>query len=210
MSAKIWDFWADRYDRLWVQKHSLGPTREYILEELREVRKGRTSLLDLGCGPGELLHEIGKRYPDLKLTGVDFSEKMLEVSRKRNSGACHELLDAMDIDRLDGRFDIITCTHSLPYYHDPKAVLHKLSRMMTMKGRLLIGFASGDSLFDRIMLSGVKLTTGKAYYPSDREFREMVKSEFNVINMKVIKRAFYMPRIAVYTLSIKTDNRERC
>jgi ubiquinone/menaquinone biosynthesis C-methylase UbiE len=210
MSAKIWDFWADRYDRLWVQKHSLGPTREYILEKLEKLVKGRTNLLDLGCGPGELLHEIGKRYPKLKLTGVDYSERMLEVSRKRNIGACHELLDAMHIDRLEGRFDLITCTHSLPYYRDPKAVLHKLSGLMTMNGRILVGFASGDSVFDKVMLSGVKLTTGKANYPSDDEFRKMVKADFNVLDMKIIKRAFYMPRIAVYTLSIKTDNRERC
>lgn len=210
MSAKIWDFWADRYDRLWVQKHSLGPTREYILEELAEIQKGRTNLLDLGCGPGELLHEIGKRYPRLKLTGVDYSERMLEVSRKRNKGACHEHMDAMDIDKLEGKFGIITCTHSLPYYRDPKAVLHKLSGLMTMNGRLLVGFASGDSIFDKVMLAGVKLTTGKANYPSDSEFRNMVRDDFNVLRMKVIKRAFYMPRIAVYTLSIKTDNRERC
>lgn len=210
MSAKIWDFWADRYDRLWVQKHSLGPTREYILEELAEIQKGRTNLLDLGCGPGELLHEIGKRYPRLKLTGVDYSERMLEVSKKRNKGACHEHMDAMDIDKLEGRFDIITCTHSLPYYRNPRAVLHKLSGLMTMNGRLLVGFASGDSIFDKVMLAGVKLTTGKANYPSDAQFREMVRDDFNVLRMKVIKRAFYMPRIAVYTLSIKTDNRERC
>lgn len=210
MSAKIWDFWADRYDRLWVQKHSLGPTREYILEELAEIQKGRTNLLDLGCGPGELLHEIGKRYPRLKLTGVDYSERMLEVSKNRNKGACHEHMDAMDIDKLEGKFGIITCTHSLPYYRDPKAVLHKLSGLMTMNGRLLVGFASGDSIFDKVMLAGVKLTTGKANYPSDSEFRNMVRDDFNVLRMKVIKRAFYMPRIAVYTLSIKTDNRERC
>jgi len=193
-----------------VQKHSLGPTREYILEELKEVSRGRHSLLDLGCGPGELLHEIGRRYPKLKLTGVDYSEGMLEVSRKRNKGACHELKDAMDIDTLDGRFDIITCTHSLPYYRDQKAVLHKLSGLMTLNGRLLVGFASGNSFFDKVMLAGVKLTTGKASYPSDPEFREMVRDDFNILRMKVIKRAFYMPRIAVYTLSIKTDNRERC
>ena len=59
MALKPWDFWADRYDRLWVQKHSLGPTREYVLETLDEaVRRGEVSvcakLMDLGCGSGIL------------------------------------------------------------------------------------------------------------------------------------------------------------
>lgn len=35
-SQKIWDFWAKRYDRLWVQKYSLYPTRREIISFLNK------------------------------------------------------------------------------------------------------------------------------------------------------------------------------
>lgn len=209
MSAKLWDFWADRYSRLWVQKVSLGPTRECVLSEIKEIALGRKTLLDLGCGPGELLSEIGEIFPQLELTGVDYSPRMLEVSQQRNDKAKHILLDAADLDTLEGRYDIVVCTHSLPYYSNPKEVFRKLSRILTQEGRLIVGFASGNSVYDKAVLSAVKLTTGKAHYPSDREFVDLVQEYFEVLKLNIIKkRAFFMPRIAVYTLSRKRDSRE--
>lgn len=210
MSPKVWDFWADKYDRLWVQRYSLKPTREYVLEELEQLSRGRYSLLDLGCGPGELLFEVSSRYPELELTGMDFSRRMLEISEARNSKAKHVLIDVTELDKVKETYDIIICTHSLPYYSDPRAVFDSLNRMLTTQGRLVVGFASGNSFYDKIALSAVKLTTGKANYPSDAEFLELVKEHFYVRKLKVIRKAYFMPRIAVYTLAKKTDGRERC
>lgn len=209
MSVKLWDFWADRYSKLWVQKVSLGPTRDYVLNELKEMAHGRSTLLDLGCGPGELLSEIGENFPQLELTGVDYSPRMLHVSQQRNGKAKHILMDAADLDKLEARYDMIVCTHSLPYYRDPKDVFRKLSRVLTENGRIIVGFASGNSVYDKVVLSAVKLTTGKAHYPSNGEFVDMVKEYFQVRKLKIIKkRAFFMPRIAVYTLGKTQDSRE--
>ena len=207
MSVKLWDFWADRYSKLWVQKVSLGPTRDYVLREIKEIAHGRKlQLLDLGCGPGELLTELGENCPQLALTGVDYSPRMLELSQQRNRNTKHILLDAADLDKLESRYDIIVCTHSLPYYRDPKDVFRNLSRLLTENGRLIVGFASGNSIYDKAVLSGVKLTTGRAHYPSNREFVGLVKEYFQVHKLKIIKkRAFYMPRIAVYTLGKTID-----
>ncbi|AGA68604.1 methylase involved in ubiquinone/menaquinone biosynthesis [Desulfitobacterium dichloroeliminans LMG P-21439] len=208
MTVKLWDFWADRYSRLWVQKVSLGPTREYVLKEITEISSDRKTLLDLGCGPGELLNQIGEKFPQLHLTGIDYSPRMLEISQQRNKRVKHVLMDAADLDKLEGRYDMIICTHSLPYYRNPKEVFRQLSRLLNQEGRLIIGFASGNSVYDKVALSPVKLTTGKAHYPSDAEFLDMVKDCFEVRKLQIIKKAFFMPRIAVYTLSKKNDSRE--
>jgi len=208
MSVKLWDFWADRYSRLWVQKVSLGPTRDYVLSEITAMAHGRQTLLDLGCGPGELLSGIGEKFPQLELTGVDYSPRMLEISQQRNDKAKHILMDAADLDKLEAMYDMIVCTHSLPYYKDPKDVFRNLSRILTKQGRLIVGFASGNSVYDKVVLSAVKLTTGKAYYPSDKEFADMVKEHFYVRKLNLVKKAFFMPRIAVYTLGKKMDSRE--
>ncbi|HZH92830.1 MAG TPA: hypothetical protein VFD79_01900 [Tissierellaceae bacterium] len=73
MKKAIWDFWAGRYDRLWVQKKSLKPTREYVRGIIREEwMEGARSLLDLGCGPGELISSLGEDLRDMDITGLIF------------------------------------------------------------------------------------------------------------------------------------------
>ncbi|HOT21574.1 MAG TPA: methyltransferase domain-containing protein [Sedimentibacter sp.] len=197
----IWNFWADKYDKLWVQKYSLKPTRNYIVKALSKyIKNDGIKVLDLGCGTGELIFELTNKFNNLEVTGIDFSEKMIEISKKRNPSAKHLQMDASELYILDSKYDIIVCTHSMPYYKEPKNVFKHLNNLLSDEGKLLIGFASGDSIYDKFILGFVKLTTGKANYPSDNEFRAMIFPFFEVENLKIIRKKFFMPRIAVYTL----------
>lgn len=197
----IWNFWADKYDKLWVQKDSLKPTREYIIKTLSKYKNmEELKVLDLGCGTGELIFELKKEFNNIKITGIDFSEKMIEISKNKNPSAKHILMDVSELNKLDEKFNIIICTHSLPYYKKPKDVFEQLNKMLQDDGRIFAGFASGDSIYDKFILSFVKLTTGKANYPSDNEFRILVSPFFYVENIEIIRKKFFMPRIAVYTL----------
>lgn len=201
MKSSIWNFWANKYDKLWVQKYSLKPTRNYILEAMSELKSSdNIQVLDLGCGPGQLINEISENIINIDITGIDFSEKMLEVSKSRNPHATHIKLDAAELDKLKGEYNVIICTHSLPYYKDPEKIMKELCRLLKDNGKIFIGFASGNSFYDKLILSFVKLTTGPAHYPSDKKFKELVSSYFQVENLKIIKEKFFMPRIAVYTL----------
>lgn len=197
----IWNFWADKYDKLWVQKYSLKPTRNYIVKALSKyIKNDGIKVLDLGCGTGELIFELTNKFNKFEVTGIDFSEKMIEISKKRNPSAKHLQMDASELYILDSKYDIIVCTHSMPYYKEPKNVFKHLNNLLSDEGKLLIGFASGDSIYDKFILGFVKLTTGKANYPSDNEFRAMIFPFFEVENLKIIRKKFFMPRIAVYTL----------
>lgn len=195
----IWDFWAKRYNRLWVQKYSLRPTRQYILSLFKDKIKGQ-NILDLGCGPGELIEDLYKENQDLHITGLDFSKGMLDISKKRNPQADHILMDVENLSNLDRKFNIIISSHSLPYYKNPRRVMEDLYNLLEDKGQIIFAFASGHSLYDRLILSLVKLTTGKAKYPSDSDFRDLIYPYFQVEEMKIIKEKYFMPRIGLYIL----------
>jgi len=205
--SDIWNFWADKYDKLWVQKYSLIPTRNYILKTVSENYKKYSShcnekikILDLGCGPGELIEEISDKFGDLEITGVDFSERMLEISQKRNPKAKHIKMDVAELQNLKGTFNIIICTHSFPYYKEPKKVMEELNRLLEDDGIIHMGFASGNNLYDKFALGFVKITTGSANYPSDKNFRRLINSYFKVEKLQIIKEKLFMPRIAIYSL----------
>ena len=196
----IWNFWANKYDRLWVQKYSLKPTRDCITQTLIDINNKNIKVLDLGCGPGQLISELTQKFTNIEITGIDFSEKMIEISSKRNPTAKHIKMDTKELSKLDDQYDIIICTHSLPYYKHPKDVFKQLHRLLKNDGKILVGFASGNSIYDKFILSFVKLTTGNANYPSDNNFRLLIHPYFSVESLKTIKEKFFMPIIAVYTL----------
>ncbi len=200
MKNKIWDFWAKHYDRLWVQKYSLRPTRQKVKEIILGFKiDDKVDMLDIGCGTGELLFEL-KDIKGLTRTGIDFSEKMIEESKKKNKDANHYILDAANLLEIDEKFDIITCTHSLPYYKSQRDILEKVDALLKSGGKAIFAFASSNTVFDKIIMLFVKLTTGPASYPSDKYFRKLIDGLFEIELREVIKVKPYMPTIAVYCL----------
>ena len=84
----IWDFWATKYNRLWVQRYSLTPTREYLLKVVDINRP--LKILDLGCGPGELIEELLKTNNNLDLAATairqqDYDTARVHTENKRRS-----------------------------------------------------------------------------------------------------------------------------
>ena len=117
---KLWSFWAQSYDRLWVQRYSLGPTRREVLQALQGILKKEKpyKILDVGCGIGEILRDIQRTFPDfqLQLTGIDFSSGMINRAQSLSEGIRYQKMDVNNLGAWQETFDIIICTHSFPYY----------------------------------------------------------------------------------------------
>lgn len=211
MKKKIWDFWARNYSKLWVQKYSLGPTRtkvKNIISSSLSVTQSAAmsfdgsfemSLLDVGCGTGELLYDL-QGIKRLQRSGLDFSKGMIEESQKKNKDVKHYVLDVQELDKIERKFNIITCTHSLPYYPSQIDIIKKIHSLLEKDGLAVFAFASGNNWFDKIILLFVKLTTGPASYPSDKDFKKLIDGLFQIEKREVIKIKPYMPTIAVYSL----------
>lgn len=206
MKRKIWNFWAKRYDRLWVQKYSLTPTRNIILRMIKEEINKESNqdknfkIIDIGCGPGELINVLENTYENFHISGIDFSDEMLKISSARNPRTHHINLDVKDLDRIEGKYNIAISTHSIPYYKDLPKFIGDLANLLEDGGRVYMAFASGESLYDKLALSFVKFTTGPANYPSDEKVRSLVSESFKVESLDIIREKFFMPRIAVYKL----------
>ncbi|OEF98368.1 class I SAM-dependent DNA methyltransferase [Desulfuribacillus alkaliarsenatis] len=209
-NRKIWDQWAKRYERLWVQKFSLQPTRQQILRQLREYLQPDIDykILDVGCGIGQLLREIRQEFPDynLHLTGIDYSQQMIEVAKQHNNthnGDLYKdidlyLLDVEQLGQLAGTYDVIVCTHSFPYYSKQLQVLQQFHNKLNNQGYLFLAQASENTLYDRFVMSFVKLTTGKANYLSIEEIKSMSESLFKCEKIVRISDKKYMPSLILF------------
>ncbi|MCM1039911.1 MAG: class I SAM-dependent methyltransferase [Ruminococcus sp.] len=92
-------------------------------------------VLDLGCGFGEhcarLIHD-GAAH----VTGIDISEKMLEIARKENCDAKISYINMPmeDIAQLHERFDIVISSLAFHYVDDFSGVVKNIYKMLNEDG----------------------------------------------------------------------------
>lgn len=196
----MWDFWANYYDKLWVQKYSLTPTRNRIVNNIKIDEN--FNILDAGCGIGELLRDMKNKFNSntLNLYGIDYSSSMIKRGKKIDSTINYEHMDVCHVDEYYSNMDYILCSHSFPYYRDKREILKKFHRVLKDDGTLLLAQASENSLYDKIALFFVKFTTGRAQYLSINNIRDLSKDLFKLEKLEIIREKPFMPSIVLFVL----------
>ena len=193
---RIWDFYASWYDRLWVQKIVLAPSRRLILKTMEEL-SSPGHVLDVGCGIGELCFEMSRLFPHADIVGIDPSEKMIRRAKKDFSGsniAYH--CGITDYLSKKQKFDIIVTTNAFPYMLDKSGALSEMKEHLKPDGRLLLLCANCNNQYDAFWLSLVKMTTSKAHYPSVSSIHELMKEcGFSVGKTERIRSLFLIPSV---------------
>lgn len=197
----VWNFWANYYDKLWVQHISLAPTRALVTANIGNLllEKERLVILDMGCGTGqqygEIFSEFGPNH--FQYLGVDLSPLMIAKAIEKYPEADFQTTDVADF-RSATKFDVIICSHSFPYYNDARKTLAMLAGLLTPGGTLLLSQACMNSLFDKIVLTGVGLTTGHANYRSILDMQGLGADLFQTLATTRISHRFFMPSLYLF------------
>lgn len=193
---KIWDFYASWYEKLWVQKLVLKPSRDLIIQTLKALPPAKR-ILDAGCGIGELCNELRNEFPSTIIEGVDPSPKMIEraiqLFADRNIRFICGNTENMPETEM---YDYIVSTHAFPYIRDKQLFLKKLISHLNPNGRIFLIFGNNNNLYDAFWLKIVKLTTSKAKYLSVEQTRQLfVEAGFKTGQTKRIESAFFVPSV---------------
>jgi demethylmenaquinone methyltransferase/2-methoxy-6-polyprenyl-1,4-benzoquinol methylase len=139
----MFDGIAPRYDLL---NHllSCGVDRCWRARAARCLDKGeRQRVLDVACGTGDFAITIARRGAG-RVTGVDISEKMLDVARekahaKRLDGrVTFQRGDAENLQFPDEAFDAVTVAFGARNFERLEQALAELARVTRPGGRLVI------------------------------------------------------------------------
>src|SRR6185295_9524544 len=119
----------------------------YFIRTIEAMRLERTkrslnlgaglSVLDLGCGPGNLL----ERLEGARVVGLDLSDYLLAQARARVAGrAGFEVLkgDAEHLPFPDASFDRIVCSEVLEHIEKPDAAMREMRRVARPGARVVI------------------------------------------------------------------------
>jgi SAM-dependent methyltransferase len=97
--------------------------------------KSGDRVLDIGCGPGNssnLINEIGA-----EVTGIDFSQKMVDVAIANYPKITFQQADAENIPIPDNAFDVIIANYVVHHLPNPEKVFSEISRVLQPGGRFV-------------------------------------------------------------------------
>jgi SAM-dependent methyltransferase len=109
-------------------------------------------VLDVGSGPGFLTTEMALEVgPDGRVHGVDPSESMLALARRRERApdaapVALQVADALELPFAGGSLDAVVSTQVLEYVDDVPAALEEARRVLRPGGRLLVLDTDWDSI----------------------------------------------------------------
>lgn len=136
------------YNNLWLNQWQrvveFGPgtqARYRLIAEIIRKYELSGSLLDVGCGLGQLLSKIRKDFPDRfsKFCGMDFSEEAIKAIS--NKGVADDLFigDIRNQNTFKGKsFDVVICSEVLEHIADYKKATANLSQLVRPQGHLVI------------------------------------------------------------------------
>lgn len=99
------------------------------------------SILDLGCGNGDLLAALAPK----RGVGIDFSEKTIDAARARHPKLDFHVGDVEDseiLSRIEGKFDLIVLSDTIGELEDVQTTLEQLHTLCHDETRIVIAYFS--------------------------------------------------------------------
>jgi SAM-dependent methyltransferase len=132
-------------DELWWYR----ALREHVLNSIAPAPHA-FELLDAGCGSGGMLARVRKRFPDARLTGLDWSERALELTAGRDLRATLVRGSTDELPFRDDAFDLVLSLDVIIVHGvDAAAAAREIHRVLKPGGQLIInvpafGFLRGS------------------------------------------------------------------
>ena len=142
--AAMFDRISPNYDRL---NHllSFNIDKVWRRKTVREASKQRpVCILDLATGTADLAILLAKKNPQAHITGMDISERMLTIGKKKiekeklDSQIELQLGDAAALTFEDSSFDAVTCAFGVRNFEDLEKGLSEISRVLRPRGQAVI------------------------------------------------------------------------
>lgn len=146
------DKWALTYDS-GFSNIFFSLNSDEIIKQI-DFTKSRLKILDVGCGTGNLLLKIARKYnKSIELVGVDLSPKMISIAKEKleeNSFINYETGTSDNLKFNSNYFDYVICSNSLHHHPSTQNSLKEMTRVLKKNGKLIIVDGILDGIFRKI------------------------------------------------------------
>ena len=102
---------------------------ERTLDQLFE-QSDPTSVLDVGCGEGVLVHQWAQRLGDRRVVGIDLQEESIQAgwAERRAPNLEYQVMHAENLPFAEDEFDLASAIEVLEHLPDPEHTLAEMAR----------------------------------------------------------------------------------
>ena len=181
-NRKFFNKIAGYYDKGIFKNLLLNPIKNAV--EFVNVKKG-SKILDAGCGTGNLLKILEDENKNLRLYGIDISEEMLKVARKKLKLVKIKLGSVEKLNFKKDFFDYIFSIDAFHHYYNSTLVMRNFYRILKKGGYLVIVDFSFSIFFNKIFS---RIEPGNSGMHTAFEFKELFKRKkrlglFNILTI---------------------------
>ena len=146
LTCKAYNLFAEKYHELFKDEMSQKEYDRKVLDTFSQFFMPTSIIYDVGCGPSG---HIGKYLFDkgFNVTGVDISEKCIEIAKSYNKDMPFKKMDMMNLQINDKSIDGIISFYSI--IHTPKCYIDKIfmefKRVLKKGGKVLLSVKEGKN-----------------------------------------------------------------
>ena len=161
-------------------------------------------VLDIGCGEGKITAEISIKVKKGRVAGIDNSESMIQLAKKKFPPAEYqnlsfEVCDAREI-YFHEQFNVVFSNAALHWVDNHTKVLNGIYKSLKPGGRILLQFGGKGNASQAFLIINEMINDKKwakyfqdlkfAYnFPGDVEYSDIIaKSGFNVKRVELIEK----------------------
>lgn len=179
MNANDWDRIAENY-----YEEVLSPLKDSVLnpllDDLRQLAKTHSAIIDLGCGLGELAPFLAKHFR--RVVGVDYAPRMLKKAEQQHSrlSVVFRQADLKNLQPFYTSFPVAVSVNSLvtPQLADVDRMLREVFRVLTPGGTFLAVVPSMEVyLYQAQLIMERELGKGKTQSQARKAARSLIKKE---------------------------------
>ena len=190
-------------------------TRSRIWEEVRflfdDYVEPGDKVLDLGCGNGRFFEVLKDKRVDY--IGVDFSERLIEIAKKRYPQVKFQVADALNLPFPNNFFDkvyTISVFHHIPSEEFRLQFLKEVKRVLKKEGLLILTvwkIKTKNNLLSVIKYTILKLIGKLDWGDTFESWNKKIQRYFHIFSKKELKRLLNEADFKVLEIGIVRNER---
>lgn len=138
-----WNTLAQRYQEMFMELDIYNASYDLFCAS---IKRQDASILEIGCGPGNITKYLLDRHPTYRITATDVAENMITLTKENTPKATVQILDCRTLDTLKDAYDGIMCGFTLPYLSDSDTTkfIQDVYALLHQGGILYLSFVSGN------------------------------------------------------------------
>ncbi len=183
------------------------------------------TILDVGCGNGHATLQIARKFPEVMVTGVDFSEKMIAQAKRRIIPNIDYFEgDVLSLSRnkhiVDQKYDVVLssrCLINLANWEEQKVGILEMRKMTATNGHLILvenvqdGLDNLNNLREKIGLEPIKAPWHNKYLPQSDLTKFLTEIQGNLLTTEYVENIgnyYYLTSRVLYAKICKDQGVE--